>query len=194
MDANTLRELGAIPLEFEQEFESSASVELKDGYWRSAGGKLRMRFHIAEGADPDAVLKAAHEYVKAAFTETRGAEIKELLALKAKTPQEAPRAAPSPALVEAAVDPGAGIPEAEFRVFEVTHFKVHEVDGKRSAKVYGPPFTKFGVTAWPEVMATAGIDLKIVSPGAEHKFPEGITKARAMLNEKGNPQKVIKFE
>lgn len=57
-------------------------------------------------------------------------------------------------------------------------------------KVKGGKFTKFGVTVWPEVLADAGFDLDTLA---------GVTSmvgytAHYILNEKGDPAKVIGLE
>lgn len=57
-------------------------------------------------------------------------------------------------------------------------------------KVKGGKFTKFGVTVWPEVLAEAGFDLDTLA---------GVTSmagytAHYILNEKGDPAKVIGLE
>lgn len=62
------------------------------------------------------------------------------------------------------------------------YFKVEGVEGK---------FPKFPVTVWPETLETMGIDYENIDPKDGHPIE---ALAYYIVNEKGNPQKVIRFE
>lgn len=63
--------------------------------------------------------------------------------------------------------------------------------GKMYYKVVGKPFTKFGVTVWPEVLDTTGMQVNRLE-AREYNFPN--YKAIYIKNGKGNPEKVIRLE
>ena len=219
MDAKTLAEIGAVVTSFEEEFEASASVELSDGYWRSSGGKYRVSFRIVDGADADAAIRAGHEYVKALFAETRGQEIKELIALKPapqapQKPQEppsAPKTAPgAPEPVRVPLD-ASGNETLVLPISGVAHTLTQ--NGDDILKVFGKTAEynceKYGVTCWPEPLDAAGVegwkDWPVCKGGAqgyaqENRFqmPGGLTQAIVALGPNKNgkivPQKVTAFK
>ncbi len=80
----------------------------------------------------------------------------------------------------------------EFDIFPVDKFKIVVSDsGTKFAKVYGGRWQKFGVTVWEEVME--GV-FPIGDMDVGHEFaPPQAMKAKAILNEKGNPKKVVEF-
>ena len=81
----------------------------------------------------------------------------------------------------------------EYDIFPVERIKIAVSDsGTKFAKVYGGRWQKFGVTVWEEVME--GV-FPIGDMDVGHEFaPPQAMKAKAILNEKGNPKKVIEFQ
>ncbi|KKM97436.1 hypothetical protein LCGC14_1168090 [marine sediment metagenome] len=81
----------------------------------------------------------------------------------------------------------------EYDIFKVDKFKIVVTDsGTKLAKVYGGRWQKFGVTVWEEVME--GV-FPIGDLDVGHEFaPPQAMKAKAILNDKGNPKKVIEFQ
>jgi len=80
----------------------------------------------------------------------------------------------------------------EFDIFPVERIKITVSDtGTKFAKVFGGRWQKFGVTVWEEVMEGV-FPIGDLDVGHEFK-PAQALKAKAILNEKGNPKKVVEF-
>jgi len=190
MDNATLKSLGAkVTL-----VRVGYSRKLGDGNYGSIGGEVSAEATIAADVDADAATKALYEWCKTHVADSMK-QVQEAVQRPLQGPHlppEAPKPAPVPATPEPTRTP-VDDQGNEYTEFDVTHFTVHEMDGKRSAKVFGPRFIKFGVRAWPEVMKLAGIDIAVCNTGTEYEFPGNIKKAVAVLNDKGNPQKVTSF-
>lgn len=63
-------------------------------------------------------------------------------------------------------------------------------DGKAYWKVKGPPFAKYGVMVWPEVLEEAGFNVEELDP----MKPVSLAGHTAhFIREDGNPKKVIKL-
>lgn len=62
-------------------------------------------------------------------------------------------------------------------------------EGKKSYKLKGGRFTKFGVTIWPEVLKAAGLEPDTIPP----TFNLNGYTATVLLKEDGTPNKVIKL-
>lgn len=65
-------------------------------------------------------------------------------------------------------------------------------NGKEYLLVKGNPFSKYGVKAWPETVPDT-IDFAAMEAGKEYTAGEGMRQAVVVLNDKGNPQKVVSF-
>ena len=79
---------------------------------------------------------------------------------------------------------------AEYDIFNVDKFKIVVSDGgTKFAKVYGGRWQKFGVTVWEEVMEGV-FPIGDLDVGYEFAPPQAM-KAKAILNENGNPKKVV---
>ncbi len=80
----------------------------------------------------------------------------------------------------------------EYDIFPVERIKITVSDtGTKFAKVFGGRWQKFGVTVWEEVMEGV-FPIGDLDVGHEFK-PAQALKAKAILNEKGNPKKVVEF-
>ena len=80
----------------------------------------------------------------------------------------------------------------EYDIFPVERIKIAVSDsGTKFAKVFGGRWKKFGVTVWEEVMEGV-FPIGDLDVGHEFK-PAQALKAKAILNEKGNPKKVVEF-
>ena len=80
----------------------------------------------------------------------------------------------------------------EYDIFPVERIKIVVSDtGTKFAKVFGGRWQKFGVTVWEEVME--GV-FPIGDLDVGHEFaPPQAMKAKAILNDNGNPKKVVEF-
>ena len=83
---------------------------------------------------------------------------------------------------------------AEYDIFNVDRFKIVVSDGgTKFAKAYGGRWQKFGVTVWEEVMeGVFPFPIGDLDVGYEFAPPQAM-KAKAILNENGNPKKVVEF-
>ena len=191
MDAETLKALGAKV--------RGISVTYSRKIWGDIGGSLGaeigLEADVNDAADYEAVANALYESAKNLAADNMKPALEAMQKVRdvPQPKQEAymlpsePPGLPEPERVQ--VDDSG----AEYKTFECDHFTVHEMDGKRSAKIFGGAYKKFGVRAYPEVMATAGVDIVACNTGVEYKMPKGITQAVAILNDKGNPAKVVRF-
>jgi hypothetical protein len=68
---------------------------------------------------------------------------------------------------------------------------VTSANDKKFFKVKGGKYKKFGVTAWPEVLHSIGMNTENAE-AKEYPFPG--YKATFVMNDKGQPQKVVKLE
>jgi hypothetical protein len=193
MDAKTLESIGAKVTSVRVEYNR----KIGDGDFGSIGASMAAEVNILEGSDPDAISKALYDYCRGVVADgmkpaVEAVEKRKQPAAIPQPPDEEPEAIPVglPEPVRVPVDDAGG----ECETFDVTHFNVHEQDGRRSAKVFGGKYTKYGVTCWPEVMEGIGVNIKAVNLGTDYKLPGGLKKAVVQLNEKGKPQKVIRFE
>lgn len=99
--------------------------------------------------------------------------------------------APAPAPAPAEADPQADVfPGEETERIQVDRFEVQATaKGQPILKVFGGRWSKFGVTCWPE---TSPVDLSNYAIGDTWQAQPG-TFATVLLNEKGNPSKVLAF-
>lgn len=103
-----------------------------------------------------------------------------------------PAAGPAPAAAK--VEEG-----SEEVSFEATEIEFRREGGRESAKVYGPPFPKYGVVCWPEVYATL-FDRGVLDPETTtfgRQYPlKGVTAlARTQRREDGSRRtKVVRLD
>lgn len=73
----------------------------------------------------------------------------------------------------------------DFDSFPVDRVTVNIVNGKKSIKVFGGRWQSFGVTIWPEVLKSAGLDADTMTAG-DHK----LTGTATALMANGKPKKI----
>lgn len=65
--------------------------------------------------------------------------------------------------------------------------------GNPAFRIYGGRWMKYGVRCWPEVAELLEFDLDAMELGQQYDLTTAGLLAVALLNEKGNPQKVVEF-
>ncbi len=76
--------------------------------------------------------------------------------------------------------------------FETEFLECTITNNKQFFKILGGMFSKYGVTVWPEVLTTAGIQPTKLEGGKKYNL-HGYN-AFYVLNDKGKPQKVVRLE
>lgn len=77
----------------------------------------------------------------------------------------------------------------DFDNFSFDRIEVDVVKGKRMAKVFGGKWQKFGVTVWPEVLKSAGLDIDDLEDG-----PNDIEGQASALMVNGKPKKITSLK
>lgn len=72
------------------------------------------------------------------------------------------------------------------RTFDAEYIEVGYANGKKTYRVFGGPFTKFGIRVWPETLSKLGLSTSL--DVGQHPFTQAVV---IELNDDSNPQKVI---
>lgn len=193
MDSETLKKMGAIVREFTVPYYRKV---WKDG--DSLGGDWGITCDVAPGADVDAAMDAAYEYIKEVARRNMAPA---MTAIVTKSAPELPRLveaedmsqSPLPSMpvpIEETREPVVG--DSETETFDVDTIKItDEGPGRKYVKAKGGKWSKYGVTVYSEVLADMGWDLDDIAAG-EYKAPKGL-RAVALL-EGGKPKKVLEWK
>ena len=183
------------------EVHVSHSRRVTDGNYGSVGSECGITFVPAPDANIDDVVAVLDAYTKArvdaalpkALDEVivrhgDGAEFKTLRTTAEEEGANIVGAVAKPEPVR--VPDGDGSQETD--VFKVDTFQVEERNGKRSAKVKGGRFQKYGLIAWPEVFKAVNIDLDALDLKKPYSLPVPLTEAVYVLDA-GKAKKVTAF-
>ena len=81
---------------------------------------------------------------------------------------------------------------ASTETFDAETLVATVTDGTVYWKVQGGPFSKYGVSVWPEVLQETGFILEDMDPGM--KYDLTTYSAHYVRNESGKPKKVVRLE
>lgn len=196
MDKEAVDKLGAIVTKISVSYSRKVWSDAKG----SEGAEFGLEADTPAGADIDAVGDALYAYAKAVATRN--------LAPDLKAHQGAAALAKAHVDEVAAVREGNATPEPahikmdddgnEYEYIKVAGLSVQFTQtGKKVGKVKGGPYTKHGVTVWPEILKTVGVDLDPLEAG-DYLLPALSGKTAVCLMKVGDkgklyPEKVVEF-
>ena len=175
--------------------------KVSNGNYGSNGAALVLEASVGKDANLDAVCDALDAYGKAFCARSLGAAI-ESVREKAPEPAAAPVVVPSPAHAAPAEEPTRTKIDddgAEYEYVKVSGLTVQFTPtGKKVGKIKGGHYTKIGVTVWPEVALTVGVNLDELAAG-DYQLPALAGKTAVCLMKisdksgKPYPEKVVEF-
>ena len=181
------------------------SRKVSDGEYGNFEGTIGIEDDVPQGSDKDSFAAGLRAWCKAFLDETLASQRKEYLKapgifevakqLGGMVTDDAELAAavaqrefPEPRFVP--IDDDAN----EYDIFVVDKLRIESTStGTKVGKAFGGKWKKFGVMVWPEVMEALIGSIADLDVGQEFGPPKPGTRAKALLNEKGSPSKVVEW-
>jgi len=205
MDAKTVESLGGKITKVIVSYDRKVWRDKKG----SVGGSVSAEVSVGTDADADAVVNAVYDWLKEAHKRNTEAVMRDVIQSDAESsPEQPPLPPPAPASspTAAPVPPPAPAPASEVNIVTLdAPTCAHVFDqGEHRFKVFGGAWKKFGVSAYPEVLAMYNIVgweswpiCKISRAGAEplnhFALPGGFQRVEVEVKD-NKPQRVHSFK
>ena len=170
------------------------SRKVSDGEYGSFEGTIGIEDDVPQGSDRDSFAAGLRAWCKAFLDETLASQRKEylqppgILAVAKQLGATVTEEAPEPTRVPVDDDGN------EYDIFVVDKLRIESTStGTKIGKAFGGKWRKFGVMVWPEIMEALIGSIADLDVGQEFGPPKPGTKAKALLNEKGSPSKVVEW-
>ena len=186
------------------------SRKVSDGEYGSFESTIGIEDDVPQGTDQGSFAAGLRAWCKAFLDETLAVQRREYLHMPDMVgfePAPRPNAPTSvavrpPAAIRATVTEDALEPSRvpiddagnEYDIFVVDKLRIESTStGTKVGKALGGKWRRHGVMVWPEVMEALIGSIADLDVGQEFGPPKPGTKAKALLNEKGSPSKVVEW-